>query len=123
MRHTKYLAFLSTVILLFPIWALARDKNQHSVDISDSVQVGTTQLKPGTYKVEWQEAGPAVHVKFMHDGKTVATEPATLKTNDSQVTQDDLVFQTTSTNKKELREIDFGHQKEALVFSQRPSGM
>jgi len=123
MRYLTHLALLSIVTLLFPICALAREKNQHSVDVSDPLQVGAAQLKPGNYEVEWQEAGPAVHVRFMQHGKTVATAPATLKTNDRQVTQDDLIFQTTGTNKRELREIDFGHQREALVFAENQGGM
>jgi hypothetical protein len=116
MKYIKYLAILSTLTLLFPLSVWARDKNQHSVEIFDSVQIGTTQLKPGTYKVEWQEAGPVVHVEFIQDGKTVATVPGTLKMNDGQVIQDDVVIQTTSAHRKVLKEIDFGHQKEALVF-------
>jgi hypothetical protein len=57
----------------------------------------------------------------MRDGKTVATVPGTLKTNDAQVTQDDIVTDTTSANTKTLTEIDFGRSKEALIFEQ--SGM
>jgi hypothetical protein len=49
-------------------------------------------------------------------GKQVATTPATLKTNDKQVTQADFAMRTTASNVKVLREIDFGHQKEALIF-------
>jgi hypothetical protein len=116
MKCEKYLTFLSTLTLLIPLWLWARDKNQHSVVITDTVQVGATQLKPGSYKVEWQEPGPVVHVKFLQEGKTVATASGMLKTNDAQVTQDDVVIQTTSAHKKVLKEIDFGHQKEALVF-------
>jgi hypothetical protein len=116
MRLVKYLALLSTLTLLFPLAALARDKNEHSVNIADTVQIGSTQLKPGDYKVEWQETGPAVQVKFMKNGKTVATASGTLKTNDAQVFQDDIVTQMTSAHRKVLKEIDFGHDKEALVF-------
>jgi hypothetical protein len=116
MRYARYLALLSTLTLLLPVSLWARDKNQHSVDITDSVQVGPIQLKPGNYKVEWHEAGPVVHVKFVQDGKTVVTVSGMLKVNDAQVTQDDLVIQTTSAHRKVLKEIDFGHQKEALIF-------
>ncbi|HXY06943.1 MAG TPA: hypothetical protein VEI52_03735 [Terriglobales bacterium] len=119
MKTLRYLALLSTLLLLFPLCALAKDKNQHSLDISDSVQVGTTQLQPGTYKVEWQQAGPAVTIKFLHGSKVVATVPGTLKTNDKQVTQDGIVTEITSGNKRVLREIDFAHQKEALVLAQQ----
>jgi ABC-type thiamine transport system substrate-binding protein len=120
MKEVKYAALLSMVALLFSVSALARDKNQHSVNISDSVQVGGKQLEPGSYKVEWQGNGPEIQVNFVRNGKTVATVPGTLKT-DGKVTQDDVVIGTTSTNTKTLEEIDFGRNKESLVFEQ--SGM
>jgi len=118
MKHLRYQALLSTVAVLSPLSLFARDKNEHSVDIPDAVQVGGTQLEPGNYKVKWQGAGPDIQVTFLRDGKHVATVPATLKTNDVQVTQDDIV--TDSANKT-LTEIDFHRDKEALVFQQ--SGM
>jgi hypothetical protein len=118
MKHPNLLALLSTLALLFPLSALARDKNQRSVDIGDTVRVGNTQLKPGSYKIEWQGAGPTVQVHFLKDGQTVATAPAALQTNDKQVTEDDVVIDKTSANTKALEEIDFSRQKEALVFAQ-----
>ena len=116
MKYANYLALLATLTVLLPLGALARDKNEHSVNIAESLQVGSTQLKPGKYQVEWQEAGPAVRVTFMLHGKTVATASATLKTNQSQVTHDDVVFQRMGNNKGLLKEIDFSRHKEALVF-------
>lgn len=121
MKQIKYTALLSMVALLSTVSALARDKNQHSIEISDSVQVGGTELKPGNYKLEWQGTGPQVQVNFVHDGKTIATAPGTLKTNDPRVTQNDIVTETTSANTKTLTEIDFSRNKESLVFEQ--SGM
>jgi hypothetical protein len=118
MKHLRYVALLSTLAVLSPLSVFARDKNQHSVDIPDTVQVGDTQLKPGNYKVEWQGTGPDIQVTFLRDGKTVATVPATLKTNDNQVTQDEIV---TNTANNTLSEIDFRRDKEVLVFQQ--SGM
>jgi|SRR5579863_541396 len=118
MKYLRYLTFLSTLSVLSPVGVFARDNNQHSVDIPATVQIGGTQLKPGNYKVKWQGAGPDIQVTFLRDGKTVATVPATLKTNDGEVTQDSIV--TDSANKT-LTEIDFHHDKEALVFQQ--SGM
>jgi len=118
MKQIRYVAFLSMLALLSSVSALARDKNQHSVEIPDSVQVGGTQLEPGNYKVEWQGTGPEIKVNFVRDGKTVATVPGTLKTNDAKVTQDEIVTDTTT---KTLEEIDFSRNKESLVFEQ--SGM
>jgi hypothetical protein len=118
MKPLKYTALLSMLALLSTVGALARDKNQRSVEIPDSVQVGGTQLKPGNYKVEWQGTGPGIQVNFVRDGKTVATAPGTLKTNDPQVVEDHIVIETTSANTKTLKEIDFGHNKESLLFEQ-----
>jgi hypothetical protein len=115
MKSLNFLALLSIFAMLSPFGAFARDKNQHSVHIFDSVQVGSTQLKPGNYKVEWQGTGPAVQVNFMQFGKTLATAPATLKSN-NELTHDEVV--TDSTGSKALREIDFAHQKETLTFTQ-----
>ena len=122
---TKYLqsiAILSTLPLLFPLGALARN-NKHSVDITDVVQVGSTQLKPGNYRVEWQGTGPVVQVSFEQNGETVVTLPATLKTNDNHVTQDAIETKGSSADKNVLEEIDFGHQKEALIFDQNSGAM
>jgi len=121
MKHMKYLALVSTFALLFSFNAFARDKNQRSVDIADAVSVGGAQLVPGHYKVDWQGAGPAVHVNFVKSGKVVASAPATLRTNDSNASQDAIITGTTGANAQALKEIDFSHQKEALVFDQ--SGM
>jgi hypothetical protein len=121
MKQIKYTALLSMIALLSTVSALARDKNQHSIDISESVQVGDTQLKPGSYHVEWEGTGPEVQVRFVRDGKTFATAPGTVKTNDAHVTQDDVVIDANSANSTKLKEIDFAHNKESLIFEQ--SGM
>ena len=120
-KYLQCLAVLSTLALLFPAGALARG-NAHSVEIFDVVQISSTQLKAGNYKVEWQGTGPVVQVSFQQNGKTVVTVPATLKTNDDQVTQDAIMTEATSGDTSTLKEIDFGHQKEALVFDQNPDG-
>jgi hypothetical protein len=102
--------------------AHARDK-AHSVEIYHVVQIGSATLKSGNYKVEWQGTGPAVQVSFQKNGKIVVTVPRTLKTDDDQVTRDAIVTEATSAGTSTLKEIDFGHQKEALVFDQNPGGM
>lgn len=116
----KYLcSALLSVLLLAPIPLLARDANSRSVNLSDKVVVAGHQLDPGHYKIEWQQSGPRVEVNFIQAGKTVASVPATLKTNDAQVTQDDIVTRQTASNQERLTEIDFGHQKEALMFARQ----
>ena len=118
MKTIKYTALLSMLALLSAVGALARDKNQHSVEITESVQVGSTQLKPGNYRLEWQGTGPEIQVNFVRDGKTVATVPGTLKTNDAKVTQDDIMTDTANASIQTLTEIDFSRNKESLIFEQ-----
>lgn len=116
-------ALALTCLLGLGISARAARNNAHSVEISNAVQIGGTKLKPGDYKVQWQGIGPAVQVSFQQNGKTVVTASGTLKTNDDQVTQDAIVTESTGAAASTLREIDFGHQEEALVFDQNPGGM
>ena len=71
MKHLKYLALLPTFALLSSLGALARDNSKPTVSFQDSVEVGSTQLKAGDYKVEWQGTGPAVHLTFLQHGNTV----------------------------------------------------
>jgi hypothetical protein len=107
---------LLAIALLLPAVALARDNTSRSVDIANPVVVNHQALEAGHYKVEWQEPGPTVKVHFVRDGKTVATAIATLKTNDTQITEDDIVTHKSASNRNILTEIDFGHQKEAILF-------
>jgi hypothetical protein len=121
---TSYFTVVSLTCLLgFGGSAYAARDNARSVEIFDVVQIGTTELKPGNYKVEWQGTGPVVEVSFRQNGKTVATVAGRLKTNDDQVTQDAIETEATGAGTATLKEIDFGHQKEALVFGQDPGGL
>ena len=124
MKTSYFTAVLSLTCLLgFGGSAYAARDNARSVEIVYAVQIGTTELKPGNYKVEWQGTGPAVEVSFRRNGKTVVTVPGTFKTNDDQVTQDAIVTEATGMGTSTLKEIDFGHHKEALVFGENPGGM
>src|SRR5580700_2206336 len=116
-KYLQYLAVLSTLVLSFAGGAWARDK-AHSVEIPYVVQVGSTRITAGNYKVAWQGTGPAVQVSFQQSGKTVVTVPGMLKTNDDQVTQDAIVTEATGAGTSTLKEIDFRHLKQALVFDQ-----
>ena len=120
-----YVTVVLTLTCLFGLGGTARAArdNAHSVEISDAVQIGGTQLKPGYYTVEWQGTGPAVQVSFQKNGKTVVTVPGALKTNDDQVTRDAIVIEATGAGMSSLKEVDFGHQKESLTFDQNSGGM
>jgi len=113
MKYLRTLVVVSALAAMCSLSAFARDKNERSVEFTDAVQVGNTQLRAGTYQVQWQGTGPDVQVNFIQHGKTVATAAGTLKTNVAQVVQDSVVVNSSS---KTLDEIDFHRDKASLVF-------
>lgn len=121
MKFSKSCAIFLSFLLLATAVAFAESKTEHNVRFTDTVQVGSTQLNPGQYKVSWEGTGPAVQVEFQQHGKTVATTNAKLVEQNQKSPYDDVVTdkgQQAST----LKEIDFHNQKEALVFA-NPTGM
>jgi len=123
MKSAKYLSLLAGVAMLLPLSAFAKDTNQGKFTISQSVQVGSTQLKPGDYKVEWDGSGDAVEVKILQGKKTVATSSGKLVNHDQTAPYNAVILKDASGGKA-INEIDFGNRKEALVLtdSQMSSG-
>jgi hypothetical protein len=123
MKYVKYLGGAALAgLLLLPATTFAKDKdmNEGNLLLSDPVQVGSTVLEPGNYKVEWQGSGPSVNVNILRDSKTVTTTPATVV---GYSTGSDAVITSHAADdpqKLTLEEIDFGKQKEGLRFT--PSG-
>jgi hypothetical protein len=62
--------------LLFAMGAFAQEKS--TLNVTETVKVQGTELKPGIYVVEWDGSGPTVQVSI-HQGKnTLGTFPATV---------------------------------------------
>jgi hypothetical protein len=98
-----------------PASSFARDKNQGNLKLFDPVRIGSTQLEPGNYKVQWNGAGPTVNVDILQNKKTVATTSAKLVGYTSGY--DAVVTEPAGNSQaKVLQEIDFGKQKEGLQF-------
>ncbi len=128
MRVANHLMLLAAIALMLPVGAAARSKNEHKVQLTSPAQVGTTQLAPGTYKVEWKGNGPAVHVDFIRNNKTVATTPARWVTEAKPSPYDSVVLKKTADNHNRLVELDFHNDKQVLQItptraSNRGSGM
>jgi hypothetical protein len=116
MKYAKYLGpvFLS---LLLAVGALAADKNQGKITVSQTVTLNGGHLAPGNYKVQWDGSGPEVQVKFIRDGKDVLTAPAKLVTKETPAPYDSVIVRTSGADTKTLEEINFRNQKLALTFS------
>jgi hypothetical protein len=116
MKSAKYLFLLAGIAMLLPLGAYAKDTNEGRFTISESVQVGSTQLKPGDYKVQWDGSGDAVNVKILQGKKTVATTSGKLVNHDQAAPYNAVVLKD-ATGGKTINEIDFGNRKEALVLT------
>ena len=117
MNYMKYLGGAALAgLLLLPASTFARDKNQGNLKLFDPVVVGSTQLEPGNYKVQWNGAGPTVNVDILQNNKTVATTSAKLVGYTSEY--DAVVTEPPAKHSqaKVLEEIDFGKQKAGLRF-------
>jgi hypothetical protein len=111
MKCRSLLCLLAGLALLLPVAAVAKDKDQGKVQLANPVHIGTTQLKPGTYKVEWSGNGPVVNINFVRNDKTVATTSGRVVHLKKASPYNAVVVNTKA---KTLDEIDFSNRTEAL---------
>lgn len=125
MKFAKYLSLLAGLALLLPLSAMAKDNgtnNSGKFTVSENVKVGSTELKPGTYKVEWDGSGDSVQVKILQGKNTVATTSGKLVNHDNPAPYNAVILNDASGGGKAISEIDFGKRKEALVLSEGQMG-
>jgi hypothetical protein len=113
MKFVKYAAVLGLVTLSMSLGAFAKDKNEGKFRLSNSVQVGSTELKPGDYKATWEGTGSDVQVKILQGKNVVATTSAKLV--EKSASQDSVTVGNANSSRA-LQEIDFGSLRKALVF-------
>ncbi|SRR6266436_5317310 len=115
MKFVKYPAVLALVAFGLSLGAFAKDRNEAKFTLSEPALVGSTQLKPGDYKVTWDGTGSDVQVKVLQGKNVVATTSAKLV--DKSTGTDAVTLGPGSGNVKSLDELDFANRKQALVFS------
>jgi hypothetical protein len=116
MKTGKYIAIVAVLASGLSLNAFAKDKNETRVTLSDSVQVGTTDLKPGDYTLQWEGNGPDVQVKILKGKNVVATVPAKLGQGTS--VRANAITMRTVNNVNTLNEVDFAGGKQSLVFGE-----
>lgn len=85
MRRTiKTSCTLALLLAFLPVFASAAERHKN-VTFSQKTVVAGQELKPGSYTVKYDDASQGSQVKFVLDGKTVATVPAQIQ-HDSNVT-------------------------------------
>lgn len=68
----KYLAVVAVFVFAAVVWA-SRRTDSTAYDVTQRVEIGQTQLKPGHYTIKANESKDQLRV--FHDGKVVATVP------------------------------------------------
>ena len=117
MKLIRYVASFAVLALLFSLSVFAKDSHSANFTLSDSVQVGSTQLAPGNYKAEWSGPADNLTVNIVSHGKTVATTRGKMRDLQKPSPYDAVIMKTAQNNTKELGELEFGKRNEALVFS------
>jgi hypothetical protein len=116
MKFVKSIAVVAVLASGLSLSAFAKDKNETKVTFSDPIQVGSTQLKPGDYKLQWDGNGPDVQVKVVKGKDVLATVPATLVENKVSLGTNAVTTGSNSSSKT-LDEVDFDGGKQTLKFN------
>ena len=118
MTFRQSLASVAVMALAFSLSAFAKDKDSHSgkFTLSDTVQVGSTELAPGDYKAEWSGPANALKVDIMQHGKTVATSEGQIKDLQRPAPYNAVIMKPLANDTKTIGEIDFDNRAEAIVL-------
>jgi hypothetical protein len=116
MKFVQPLTWFAIVALVLSLSAFAKDGHSGNFTLSETVQVGSTQLAPGAYKAEWNGPANDVKIDFIQNGKTVATTQGKIQNLQKPSPYDAVLTKTLQNNTQELSEIDFGNHTEALVL-------
>jgi hypothetical protein len=73
---SKLKTLIALVVFLSPMLALAAAEHSTRIHLMQPTAVAGKELKAGSYKLEWNGAGPEVRVKVKKEGKTLAIVPA-----------------------------------------------
>jgi hypothetical protein len=115
MKFIQYLASFAVVALVLSLNAFAKDSNSGKFTLSDTVEVGSARLAPGSYKAEWNGPANDLKIEIMKNGKTVATAQG--KVQDLQKPAPyTAVLTRTRNDTKQLHEIEFDKHTEAIVL-------
>jgi hypothetical protein len=112
MTPNKCVIAFTAIFLLLPLTAFARSKDTGSLNLVSTTKIGTTQLKPGNYKVRWDGSSPNVKVAVLQRNKPVATLQAKLIELPKPAPYNSV---QTDVHTNQIQQIDFGGKREALV--------
>ncbi|HWY20577.1 MAG TPA: hypothetical protein VNX26_05105 [Candidatus Acidoferrum sp.] len=94
-----------------------------SLQLSNSVTVNGTQLKPGDYKLQWEGDGPNVELSIMQGKNVIAKASAHLVALDRPAAQDAAVTRKNASGPSSLTGLRFQGKKFALELAEASDGM
>jgi len=116
MKSVRWIAVVALVASGLSLSAFAKDKNEAKFRLSGSAVVGSTELKPGDYKAQWDGTGPDVQVKILKGKDVVANAPAKLLDRKNASGVNAVTFGPGNGNVKSLDQVDFSNGRQSLVF-------
>jgi hypothetical protein len=103
---------LLALALLLSTGAFAANKG--SLQVFDTVAVAGKQLKPGTYKLQWDGNGSEVELSILQGKNVVATVPARVVTLPNTSEHDEAVLNRNPDGSTTLSEVRFSGKTYAL---------
>ena len=119
MKCAKYLAAITVFSIAMSVSLLADTaaKESGKITIPDTVQVGSTRLAPGDYKVEWTGTGDNVQISILSGKKVKATAEGKIVQLPEPANSNAIVTRSAGNNMRALDQIQFNNRKEALQLA------
>ncbi len=114
MNRTLVRATLFLFALTMSMAAFAASKSE-TVNLYSATQVGGTTLPAGEYTVKYDATGSNAQVKFLKNGKEVATATGQVKQLASHPEHAQVVTQDSGSTRS-ISEIDFSHTGTGVTF-------
>lgn len=116
MKSVNFFASFAIVTLMLSAAAFAKDNHSGNFTLAETARVGTTVLKPGEYKAQWNGPANDVKVDILQNGKIVASTEGSIKDLGQPASYDAVTTRTMDDNSKAVNEIDFNRRSEALLL-------
>jgi hypothetical protein len=94
-----------------------------NLQLSDSVTINGTTLKPGDYKLQWEGSGPNVELSILRGKNVLAKVSAHVVDLPTPASNDAAVVRREDSGQKSLTGIRFQGKKTALEISEASASM
>lgn len=119
MKYSKYLTVIAVFCLITTagLFADSKSKDRGNLNLASPVQIGSTQVSPGDYKVEWSGTGDNVQVNILKGKNVVATTEGKLVELSKKAENNSVTTRALDNDTRALVEIKFDNRTESLVFN------